>query len=77
MKRSDLNGTEFLAASLNEAMFFDKRDVAGMLQCSERHVVNLRKRGVIPQPKYFGDLPRWPKKQFLDWIAAGCPAISA
>jgi predicted DNA-binding transcriptional regulator AlpA len=51
-------------------------DVAKLLQCSERHVTNLRKEGRIPPPVKLGTLVRWPRKVIEDWIAAGCPAMA-
>jgi excisionase family DNA binding protein len=49
-------------------------DVAKMLQCSDRHVTNLRREGLMPPPVKLGVLVRWPRKTIEDWIAANCPA---
>lgn len=50
-------------------------DVAKMLQCSDRHVTNLRNDGRMPPCIKLGTLVRWPRKIIEDWIADGCPAI--
>jgi hypothetical protein len=63
--------------SIDDALFFNKQDVARVMKVCDKTVTNLVKRGSIPQPVYFGRLPRWSKQKFLDWIEAGSPAISA
>lgn len=50
------------------------QDLADLMQCSDRHIANLRKEGRMPAPVRLGTLVRWPRKAIEDWIAAGCPA---
>jgi excisionase family DNA binding protein len=49
------------------------RDVAGLIQCSDRHVTNLRKEGRIPPAVKLGTSVRWSRQIIEEWIAAGCP----
>lgn len=63
--------------TLAEAMMLTPKDVAILLQCSPRHVSRLEKEGLIPRAERLRSLVRWPRKTIEDWIAAGCPAISA
>ena len=49
--------------------------VAGILNCSHRHVYRLSDEGRMPAPVRLGGLVRWNRKAVLDWIAAGCPAV--
>ena len=57
-----------------DTMMLNVRDVAKLMQCSDRHVSNLWRQGLIPPPVKLGTLVRWPRKTIEDWIAAGCPA---
>jgi predicted DNA-binding transcriptional regulator AlpA len=62
--------------AVEHELFLTVRDLAGVLKCSSRHVTNLRNRGQIPRPIKLGAKVLWHKRQFLDWIEAGCSAIS-
>jgi excisionase family DNA binding protein len=53
----------------------DIRAVAGILNCSARHVSRLAKKGRLPAPVRLGALLRWRAEELHQWIAAGCPAI--
>jgi excisionase family DNA binding protein len=54
------------------------QEVAAALQCSDRHITNLRHQRRIPPPIITGKRKgvRWPRKQILEWIEAGCPALA-
>jgi predicted DNA-binding transcriptional regulator AlpA len=58
-----------------ESLMLTSRDVARLMQCSDKHVTNLRKQGRMPPCIKLGTLVRWPRKIIEDWIAAGCPAV--
>jgi excisionase family DNA binding protein len=61
----------------NETLMMTIPQVAEALQCSDRHIANLRKRGQIPQPATVGMRNvRWLRRQILEWIENGCPAIA-
>jgi excisionase family DNA binding protein len=49
-------------------------DVAKLLQCSDKHIQNLRSKGRIPAPIKLGTLVRWPRQVIEEWIGAGCPS---
>jgi excisionase family DNA binding protein len=61
-------------ASADDTGTLDIRDVARLLKVSTRSVRRLVQDGAICPPIRIGRLIRWPKKQILTWIAAGCPA---
>jgi excisionase family DNA binding protein len=48
-------------------------DVAGLLQCSTRHVWRLHDAARMPAAVRIGRLVRWPRKLIEEWIADGCP----
>jgi excisionase family DNA binding protein len=48
-------------------------DVAGIIGCSSRSITRMVDAGLIPEPVRLGKLARWPRQQFEQWIAAGCP----
>jgi predicted DNA-binding transcriptional regulator AlpA len=56
-----------------ESLMLTSRDVARLMQCSDKHVTNLRKQGRMPPCIKLGTLVRWPRKIIEDWIAEGCP----
>jgi len=64
------------ATAADESMMLSTQDVARLMQCSDRHVTNLRREGRMPPPVKLGTLVRWPRKVIEDWIAAGCPTAS-
>ncbi len=63
--------------AINDALMLSTQDIAKMLQCSDRHVTNLRKDGRIPPPVKLGELVRWPRRVIDEWIEAGCPVAAA
>jgi predicted DNA-binding transcriptional regulator AlpA len=58
------------------ALMMTIRDVANAMQCSDRHITNLRNEGRIPQPVKLGTSVRWPRRVIEDWINANCPALA-
>jgi excisionase family DNA binding protein len=61
---------------LNKTLMLSGRDVAKLLQCSDRHVSNLWKQGRMPLPAKLGTLVRWPRHVIEEWIERGCPTIA-
>lgn len=57
------------------AELLDVRAVAGLLDCSARHVYRLADAGRMPLPVKLGQLVRWRRAELLDWLDAGCPAV--
>ena len=51
------------------------KQVADLLDCSDRHVYRLVDSGRMPRPVKLGGLNRWPTKTIEDWITADCPAV--
>lgn len=49
--------------------------VAGLLNCSPRHVYRLSDAGRMPRPVKLGSLIRWNRAQLDAWIADGCPPV--
>lgn len=48
-----------LSMETNAQILLTNRDVARLLQCSERHVRDLAREGYLPPPIKFGRLARW------------------
>lgn len=57
-------------------LMLSAQDVAKLLQCSDKHVNNLRRQGRIPSPVKLGALTRWPRRDIENWVAAGCPKVA-
>jgi excisionase family DNA binding protein len=53
----------------------DVRVVAGLLDCSPRHVYRLRDSGRMPPPVKLGGLVRWRRSDIDEWIDGGCRPI--
>jgi excisionase family DNA binding protein len=58
-----------------ESLMLNTQNVAKLIQCSDRHVSNLRREGRMPAPVKLGQLVRWSRKTIEEWIEAGCPAV--
>ena len=58
------------------ALMFSAKDVAKLLQCSDKHVSNMTRQGRMPQPVKLGTLVRWPRRDIENWVAAGCPKVA-
>jgi len=56
------------------AELLDVGAVAGLLNCSPRHVYRLADTNRMPRPFKLGALVRWQRTALLNWIDAGCPA---
>lgn len=54
-------------------MFLNLRELSRLLGCSDRHVLRLVERGLLPAPVYFGRLRRWSRRTIEMWDVAGCP----
>lgn len=50
------------------------RQLAQLLNCSQRHVYRLTDRSALPKPVRLGALVRWNRTQIEQWIASGCPS---
>lgn len=45
-----------------ERTLLTRKQAAEFLSCSEKHIFNLTKRGVL-KPRYYGTAPRYPVRQ--------------
>lgn len=54
-----------------EPLLLTVREVAGLLNVSERHVHNLRKRRELPPPVVLGRSVRWHRKAIEHWLSGG------
>jgi excisionase family DNA binding protein len=61
----------------SEATLLTVREVADMLQCSERHVYRLEEKGLMPKAVRLGGIVRWQSEKISVWIKDGCQAILA
>ncbi len=57
-----------------ESLMLTVSGVAILLGCSPKTVYRLADQGSIPRSVRLGGLMRWPKRQFEQWIADGCPS---
>lgn len=53
----------------------DVKTVAGLLDCSERHIYRLSDGGRMPKPVRIGVLVRWRRTDIEAWLDAGCPSV--
>ncbi|MSR52141.1 MAG: DNA-binding protein [Gemmataceae bacterium] len=51
------------------------KEVAALMQVSQRHVTRLRDTGEMPPPLKIGRAIRWSREVILKWIADGCPKV--
>jgi excisionase family DNA binding protein len=72
-QESGLVRTDRSAIDCDTALL-DVHQVAGLLNCSSRHVYRLCDSGSIPQPVRLGALIRWSRTAIAQWIDEGCPA---
>lgn len=61
----------------SEAKLLTVREVADMLQCSERHVYRLEEKGLMPKAVRLGGIVRWQSEKISAWIKEGCQPILA
>jgi len=64
-------------ATTTQPLMLNVKEVAAMLRCSTRHVTRLEETGQMPPAVRLGRLCRWNRTVIEEWIAAGCPAVSA
>jgi excisionase family DNA binding protein len=57
------------------AKLLDVRGVAGLLNCSPRHVYRLADEGRMPTPLKLGALVRWRREEIENWISGGCKPV--
>lgn len=53
------------------------KQVAALLNCSQRHVYRLAESGQMPRPIKLGQLVRWSRSTLDEWIVNGCKAAGA
>jgi len=53
-----------------------REQTAQLLGCSARHVDYLRSAGKMPQAVALGKLRRFRRREIMEWISRGCPAVS-
>jgi excisionase family DNA binding protein len=46
---------------------------AALLGIGRSLFLKKHRKGEVPAPTYLGDLPRWPRTELVQWIAAGLP----
>ncbi len=69
-----MNEASSLAAtSPSPAAHYTVVDLAGLLQCSDRHVWRLIDAGRIPGVIRLGRIVRLHRATIDQWLAAGCP----
>ena len=61
------------AASKPDSATYTVEQVAGLLQCSQRHVWRMADLNAIPGKLRIGRLVRFNRAAVDAWIAAGCP----
>jgi predicted DNA-binding transcriptional regulator AlpA len=54
-------------------LLIDIKDLARLLAVSPRHVFQLNKQQLLPEPVRLGRLVRWSLAEVRAWVAAGCP----
>jgi len=64
--------------AIHQSLTMTIPEVADALQCSDRHIFNMRRDGRIPVPSKTGKIKgvRWSRRVIEDWIDAGCPALA-
>jgi excisionase family DNA binding protein len=66
--------TSIVPQKLAAAVLLNVHAVAGLLDCSARHVFRLADAERMPAPVRIGALVRWRRTDIDAWIAASCPA---
>lgn len=59
------------------ARLLSVKQVAAMLNCSQRHVYRMSDSGAMPRPRHVGALVRWCRHEIEEWIASGCRPVRA
>lgn len=60
----------------SKSAMLNVKQVAVLLNCSQRHVFRLAQAGSIPKPRKLGTLVRWSRSELEKWIAEGCPTMA-
>lgn len=63
--------------STSDVELLNVKQVAALLNCSQRHVFRLAESGRMPRPIKLGQLVRWNRSTLDEWIAKGCEPFSA
>lgn len=71
---SYVSPTDDVSQHSRSAALLDVKQVAALLNCSQRHVFRLADAGAMPKPSKLGTLVRWNRTELDAWIADGCPA---
>jgi excisionase family DNA binding protein len=58
-------------------LLLDVKQVAAMLNCSERHVYRMSDSGAMPRLLHLGASVRWNRAEIEQWIADGCKPVRA
>jgi len=75
-EHTDVDGTDSRDSRAETLpALLDVEQVAGLLNCSVRHVYRLCDGGKMPKPTKLGALNRWRRDVILQWIDAGCPRV--
>jgi len=61
--------------STPEVELLNVKQVAALLNCSQRHVFRLAETGQMPSPIKLGQLVRWNRSTLDQWIANGCESV--
>lgn len=61
----------------DSSLLVDVREAAAMCRMSRAMLYKLHRNGGTPRSVRLGKLIRWRRREFLDWIAAGCPDRAA
>jgi predicted DNA-binding transcriptional regulator AlpA len=57
----------------DQGLLIGSREVAALLNVSERHVAAMVQVGRVPPPIRIGHVVRWSRERVSRWIADGCP----
>jgi predicted DNA-binding transcriptional regulator AlpA len=60
-----------------DPLLITRKEVAHLLNCSDRHVARMDKEGLMPQPVRLRTRGvRYSRKVIEEWVDAGCPALA-
>lgn len=62
---------------MSESTLLTARNVAALLNVSQRHIWKLLSSGRLPQPVRLGRSVRWRRDELTAWMDAGCPPRDA
>jgi predicted DNA-binding transcriptional regulator AlpA len=58
------------------SMMLTAKQVAQVLNISERSVWRMKSAGLLPRCVVLGGMVRWVRSELLKWIDKGCPGLS-